>query len=242
MNPRTVVWFSCGAASAVAAHLTLKDTPDAQVVYCDTSASEHPDNERFFRDVETWLGVTIHRIRSSSFSDIDDVFVRTRYMAGVSGARCTVEMKKVPRFAFQRPDDIHVFGLTADEKLRIERFARTNFDLSLRWVLRDVGMDKDACFHVLRAAGIPLPAMYALGYRNNNCIGCVKATSAVYWDKIRTDFPVVFARRAQQSRDLGVRLTRVKGQRIFLDELPAGPFRGRQENVTCGPECGNARP
>ena len=39
---RTICWFSCGAASAVATKLTLKDTPDAIVAYCETGA-EHPD-------------------------------------------------------------------------------------------------------------------------------------------------------------------------------------------------------
>jgi hypothetical protein len=80
--------------------------------------------------------------------------------------------------------------------------------------------------------------MYSLGYRNNNCIGCVKATSPAYWAKIKRDFPEVFAKRAAQSREIGCRLTRVKGKRIFLDELPEGDFgRYKTEDISCGPEC-----
>ena len=41
--------------------------------------------------------------------------------------------------------------------------------------------------------------MYKLGYKNNNCIGCVKG-QAGYWNKIRKDFPDVFD---QMSKDLG---------------------------------------
>lgn len=39
---RTVAWFSAGAASAVAARLTLADDPDAIVAYVDPG-SEHPE-------------------------------------------------------------------------------------------------------------------------------------------------------------------------------------------------------
>ena len=237
--PRVVAWFSCGAASAVAARLAVgKYGSRADVVYCDTMASEHPDNARFMRDVERWLGRPVTRIRSDEFATVDEVFVKTRYMAGISGARCTTEMKKVPRFRYQRADDIHIFGFTADETHRIEGFALTNPELECEWILRDLGWDKDECLAQIRLAGIELPAMYALGYRNNNCLGCVKATGARYWQMIRRDFPDVFERRARQSRELGVRLTRVRGERVFIDELPLNYMPAeRLESIACGPEC-----
>ena len=50
MSRRTVVWFSAGAASAVAAKLTLaKATGPVDVVYTNPG-SEHPDNQRFELD------------------------------------------------------------------------------------------------------------------------------------------------------------------------------------------------
>jgi hypothetical protein len=42
---RTLAWFSCGVASAVATMLASTSEP----VYCETG-SEHPDNERFLAD------------------------------------------------------------------------------------------------------------------------------------------------------------------------------------------------
>lgn len=237
--PRVVAWFSCGAASAVAAKLAVDAYGDCcVVVYCDLLSSEHPDNRRFMADVEQWIGREVQIIRSAKYESVDDVFERTRYMAGIQGARCTAEMKKVPRFAFQRPDDVHVFGLTADEEHRIQRFEANNHELSLLWVLRDRGITKQDCYARLREAGIELPAMYALGYRNNNCIGCVKATGAKYWNMVRRDFPDVFARRARQSRELDVRLTRVNGERVFLDELPEDYLPAEElEDISCGPDC-----
>jgi len=235
---RRVVWFSCGAASAVAARLTLeKHKEDVEVVYCDTMASEHEDNQRFFDDVQEWLGQPITRIKSEKYDTVDDVFEKTRYLAGIQGVRCTVEMKKVPRFNFQRPDDIHIFGLTADEPGRIATFEKNNHDLNLEWPLQTEGMTKDRCLAYIAQAGIVLPTMYQLGYRNNNCKGCVKATSARCWNMIRRDFPEVFQRRCEQSRELNVRLTRLHGERIFLDELPPDYLSGDLENISCGPDC-----
>lgn len=236
---RHLVWFSCGAASAVAAKLSIDLWgDDVQVVNCDTLASEHPDNGRFLSEVEDWLGVRVERIRSEKFEDVDDVFETTRYMAGIHGARCTVEMKKVPRFGFQRVDDVHIFGFRADEVGRIEKFEDNNPLLRTAWPLVDAGYVQDDCFRVLTEAGIRLPVMYELGYKNNNCLGCVKATSARYWNMTRRDFPDVFERRSRQSRDLGVRLTRYKGVRVFLDELPEDYLPAEPlEDISCGPDC-----
>lgn len=237
---RVVVWFSCGAASATAAWLALDiyGAERTRAVYCDTLASEHEDNRRFLREVQQWLGVPIEIIHSEDYASVDDVFERTRYMSGIAGARCTVEMKKVPRFKYQQPDDIHVFGLTADEEGRIADFEANNPELSLAWVLRDRGYKKADCYAALKAAGIALPVMYGLGFDHNNCIGCVKATSPVYWDLTRRHFPEAFAKRARQSRDIGARLVRYHGERIFLDELPARITDKRaQEDIECGPIC-----
>lgn len=237
---RYVAWFSCGAASAVAARLTidLHGADNTEVVYCDTSDAEHPDNHRFLTDCERWFGKTITKIKSTKFDSVDDVFEKTRYMSGIAGARCTAEMKKIPRYAFQLPDDTHIFGFTAEETSRVATFEANNFDLKLEWPLITANIGKQQCYEILLNAGIDLPAMYLMGYRNNNCIGCVKATSPGYWDKVRKDFPDVFQRRAKQSREIGCRLTRIKGKRIFLDELPEGDFRRyKLENISCGPEC-----
>ena len=241
-EPRVVAWFSCGAASAAAARVALEKYGDrCVVVYCDTMASEHPDNARFMVDVERWLGVKVIRLKDK-WTKVDEVFAARQYMSGITGACCTVAMKKVPRFKFQRADDIHVFGFTADEGDRIKDFETDNFDMALEWPLRDRGMTKEDCFTLLRGAGIVLPTMYTLGYRNNNCIGCVKASSRAYWSKIQHDFPDVFAERARQSREIGCRLVRVNGERVFLDEMPTGVWkRGKMENISCGPECGGER-
>jgi len=241
---RTVVWFSCGAASACAAKIALQKYPDACIVYCNTMKTEHADNARFFDDVEKWLGVPIMVIESDKYRTVDDVFEKTHYMAGIKGARCTTEMKKIPRFNFQLPDDLHIFGLCADELKRIKLFEENNPELRLEWILRDADITKDDCYQLLKDAGIALPIMYSLGFKNNNCIACVKATSPKYWDRVRRYFPEIFIRRCEQSRSLGVRLVRYHGERIFLDELPNPVVykkrfkkESEDEDIECGPVC-----
>ena len=107
-------------------------------------------------------------------------------------------------------------------------------------MLLDADLSKADCFGILKFAGIDIPVMYKLGFPNNNCIGCVKASSPKYWAKVRKHFPDIFESRAKQSRELGCRLVILKGKCIFLDELPEGDFtRHREEIISCGPECGN---
>lgn len=236
---RVLVWYSDGAASAVAAKIAIeRASQPVEVVKCDTTEDEHPDNYRFRHDVEDWIGQKIKLIRSTKYSSVDDVFKQTKYMAGPAGARCTTELKKLVRRAYEKLDDVHVFGYTADERKRAKRFETNNPELHCWWPLIENQIMKTDCYHMLQQAGIELPEMYKLGYDHNNCLGCVKASSAHYWARIRRDFPQAFIARAVRSRELGARLVRVNGERIFLDDLPKDvSTEGSDGNIECGPFC-----
>ncbi len=221
---RTLIWFSTGAASAIAAKLVLRDTPDALLVRCETN-NEDDDNYRFEVDVAKWLGRSIAILKSEKYDNVRTVWEKRRYMAGTEGAPCTVEMKVIPRLAFQLPTDIHVFGYTAD-KLDIARFEtlRENYpELTLRAPLIEAGIPKAASLAMVERAGIKLPRSYAMGFPNANCLksGCVKATSPDYWALYRHHFPEGFAETAATARELDVRLCRIKDERRFIDEIPA---------------------
>jgi hypothetical protein len=230
----------------VAAKLAVEKYGNAcEVVYCDTSRDEHPDNARFLADVERWVGRTFTLIRSDKYATVDEVFEGTRYMAGVAGARCTTELKKLPREAWQRRDDIHIFGYGFDEQDRADLFEENNPALHVEWILIDQHVREADCRRIVRKVGIELPAMYALGFDHNNCIGCVKASSPGYWNRVRRLFPEVFARRAMRSRLLGVRLVRLGEERVdgkrraircFLDELPLDAD-APDDAIECGPVC-----
>lgn len=217
-----------------------------EYIYCDVSWDEDDDNQRFLGDVEKWLGITVKRIKSTKYTTTDEVFEDRQFMSSPNGACCTTELKKVPRFAYQWPEDIHIFGYTANETMplckdprkdRIAGFERENPELFTDWILRDAGMVKADCHRMIAEAGIEQARMYRLGFPNANCKGCVKMTSPDGWNRTRKHFPETFKRRAEQSRRIGARLVRLKGERIFLDELPPDETEVVKEDLSCGPQC-----
>ena len=241
-EPRYVLWFSHGAASAVAARLIVAEkVPNIHLVYTDPGA-EHPDNERFRRECETWIGHSVETLKSEKYADPWEVWEKRRYLVGPSGAPCTGELKKKLRYAYQRPDDIQVFGFTADprEMKRAERFREQNPEVNLRTPLIERGLTKADCLGLLEAAGIEVPAMYRLGYDNNNCIGCVKG-GAGYWNKIRVDFPEVFDRMAQLEQRVGATVLRRNGKRLPLIELdPSAGRMSKPHDFECSLLCSGA--
>jgi len=238
---RTVCWFSCGAASAVATKFVLETIPDAEVVYCKVQ-EEHPDNERFLADCERWFGKKITVLTNEKYGgSIYEVFEKTRYLVGPGGARCTLELKKKLRKDFEQPDDAQVFGYTAEEVDRADSFIDANPGVNLVTPLIAADLGKSDCLALIAKAGIELPAMYGLGYSNNNCIGCVKGGTG-YWNKIRVDFPEAFARMAKVERSLGRQICKVtierKRQRVYLDELPPDAGHAvRDMPVSCSFAC-----
>lgn len=241
MGGRVILWFSCGDASAVAVTLGLRKYQDHECVVARiVIPSEHPDNDRFAADCSRWFGLPIVNLSSSDYTDTWDVWEKRRYISGIAGAPCTAYLKKAVRKEFQRHDDIHVFGYTAEETQRAERFRKTNFELAVDFPLIEANLRKPDCHAIVRAAGIELPAMYLLGFDNNNCIGCPKG-GAGYWNMIRRHFPAQFERMSKLCRELGVRLVRQHGERIFLDELD--PSTGRQKDeiaIDCSAFCEEA--
>lgn len=244
MGARWICKFSCGAASAVATKLTLRQQAGTGVEVIplySNPRSEHPDNVRFRADCERWFGVPVVEVSSDRYRDVDDVFERERFMVSHKGAHCTGALKREPANVFQRPDDVLVFGYTADaaDQKRADRL-RSQCIEPLSFPLIDAGLTKADCLAIIDRAGIKLPAMYLLGFRNNNCLGCVKGGMG-YWNRTRVHFPQVFARRAAQQRALGPGAAfwrEPDGTPITLDDLD--PARGNHDGepeIECSLMC-----
>jgi hypothetical protein len=233
------VWFSNGAPSACALKLTIEKYGAENVRALNNPvAEEDADNLRFGRDVAEWCGVEIETVINPAYPDAsaEAVWDKRKGMAFRHGAPCTTHLKKEARQHWESTNyvDWHVFGFTAEERGRHDRFVMTE-RANVLPVLIDANMTREGCVYMLRSAGIDLPRTYSFGFPNANCIGCVKATSPTYWNLVREVAPDVFKRRAEQSRRLGARLVRVSNQRIFLDELDHAT-RGRPLKTM--PECG----
>lgn len=241
---RLLCSFSCGVTSAAATKRAIEENDGrlpVTIMYLETR-SEHPDNVRFRRECSEWFGHPIIGLGSAKYKDIWDVFSRERFIAGMGGAKCTTVLKKQVAEKFERVSDLHVFGFESDRRqiARAERMWANQPEIMGWFPLIDANVTKDDCKSIVTSAGIALPAMYLLGFDNNNCIGCPKGGNA-YWNRIRKHFPDVFDRMVAQSRELNVQTIKITEngirRRAFLDELPPEAVDDEPVDMSCGVVC-----
>lgn len=229
---KTVAWFSAGVSSAVATKLAIKEIDGIFYIHID---DQHPDSLRFISECETWFGKPIQRLQSY-YKTVANACLGIGYINGVMGAGCTRLLKKRVRQEWEQEQKEplrYVWGMDCKEKNRADRLCETMPQYTHLFPLINHKISKTYAHEILKASGIGRPAMYELGYYNNNCVGCVKGGMG-YWNKIRVDFPEVFTARAMLERKIGGSC--ING--TFLDELE--PARGRkQEPIVddCGIFC-----
>lgn len=224
-----VCWLSAGVSSFVAGYLSGGCD---EFIYIDID-NQHPDSLRFIKDCEKILGKKV-TILKSPYESVQNVIATFRYVNGAHGAKCTEVLKKRVRkkweYEHREYDLTYVCGFDCDEKNRADRLFETMPEYNHEFPLIEKGLKKEEAHGILERLGIKRPAMYDMGYRNNNCIGCVKGGMG-YWNKIRVDFPDVFDRMAKLERDVGHSC--ISG--VFLDELDQSRGRADKEIM---PECG----
>ena len=234
--PLAVGWFSAGVSSAVAIKLVC-DRVD-KIIYTHIE-DQHEDTLRFVEDCASWFGKPVEILRSP-LSTVRNACMLAGFVNSPYGAPCTERLKKRVRKEWEldnlgllRP--LYVWGMDSSkrERARAARLEESMSHCDHEFPLIARGLTKTMAHGILEAAGIKRPAMYDMGYPNNNCIACVKGGMG-YWNKIRVDFPEVFADRARMEREIGGSC--ING--VFLDELD--PARGRGLEIIvpeCGPMC-----
>ena len=218
---KTVSYFSAGVSSAVATKLMIDEIDLIMYTHID---DHHPDSLRFVNDCEAWFGKPVIR-EQSILKSVDGAcrsasFIKDRN----GGATCTTRLKRLVRKKFEKDNEGKlriVWGLDVEESTRCDRIKRTMPNHEHCFPLVEQGITKTQAHEILKASGIKRPAMYDLGYNNNNCVGCVKGGMG-YWNHIRVDFPDVFEARAKLERLIGFPIIKTG---IWLDELD--PERGR---------------
>lgn len=234
-------WWSAGVTSAVACKLAIEQygTDNVRLVYIDID-SAHPDNKRFKNECENWYGKEIETYQSNKYSNQFDVIEETGFINSPYGARCSMELKKAVRRHIERtiPYDGQIFGFEYSKKEinRALRFKDRYPNAKPLFPLISAKLTKKNALYILASAEISRPAMYKMGYSNNNCIGCVKGGIG-YWNKIRIDFPECFERMAKLERNIGhscLKDPKTK-EPLYLDEL--NPNRGQKQKDLI-PDCG----
>lgn len=223
-----VCWISAGVSSFVAGYL-VRDTVD-KFLYIDI-ADQHPDSLRFIADCEKALGNEIEILKSTEYSCVGDVCRANRFIVLPTGAKCTQILKRRVRkkweWEHQDYSITYVWGMDLNEKHRAEGLLESMPEFEHEFPLIDRQLSKADAHGICASLGIKRPVMYDLGYSNNNCIGCVKGGKG-YWNKIRRDFPEVFADRAKMEREIGHSILHDENGPIFLDELD--PNAGRMSD------------
>lgn len=228
----TVSWFSAGVSSAIATKLAI-DCID-KIIYTHID-DQHPDTMRFVKDCEAWFGKPVE-VLQSPLRSVDNACRMASYIraGGGRGRACTLRLKRRVRQEWEQDNQgrhCYVWGMDASEKKRAENILRTMPQFEHSFPLIERGIGKDEAHEILKASCIKRPAMYEMGYHNNNCIGCL-AGGIGYWNKIRLDFPDVYEARARMERTIGFS---VLAEGVWLDELD--PERGRHEGPICD-DCG----
>lgn len=232
---RTISWFSAGAQSAVATKLEIENIDE--IIYIHI-ADQHQDTTRFLEECQVWFDKKI-QILHSPYLSVERACRAAGgqgYLNGPRGAACTNLLKRRVRKeweASQTEQLTYVWGYTIEEITRAKKIKSALPEQYHSFPLINKFITKTRSHQILAANEIKRPAMYELGYPNNNCIGCVKGGIG-YWNKIRVDFPEVFLSRAKLERQIGASC--ING--IYLDEL--APARGRKQKIIvdeCGIHC-----
>lgn len=239
MAKLTVAWLSAGVSSFIAAYL-IKDEID-EFYYIDI-ADQHPDSMRFIKDCEKLIGKPIKILKDKIYGSVENAckaggMIRS---AKTGYAFCTDYLKKRVRkeqfeYYHQNDEVTYVWGMDCKphERARAERIIEAQPEFNHRFPLIEKNLTKQDCHAMSRRLGLKRPKMYDMGYKNNNCIGCVKGGMG-YWNKIRKDFPEVFESRAKLERELNDRCLK----ECYLDELD--PNRGNADEEImedCGIFC-----
>ena len=209
-------------------------------IYIDID-DQHPDSMRFIRDCEAAVGKEIRILRSKEYKCVEDC---VRAYGGFRDARngfapCTNWLKKRVRKEWEQEnssyDLTYVWGFDMQEMNRAENIVEANPQAEHEFPLIDRNLSKEEVHGLFeRTFNFQRPAMYDMGYPNNNCIGCVKGGMG-YWNRIRKDFPEVFESRAKLERTVEHSMLKDKNGYVYLDELD--PDRGDM-NTEIFPECG----
>lgn len=231
---KIICWWSGGITSAVACKLGIDifGTENCRVVMIDTH-NEHPDTYRFKEDCERWYGIPIETITEigKKYDSIQDVWVKHKSLNVATGAICSTLLKRRVREKWQKDTDFthQIFGFEFDKKEfnRALSLTKNHSDAKPIYPLLMYGYDKDDCLKVVQDAGIEIPLMYQLGFRNNNCFktGCVQG-GVGYWQKMRRDFPDKFNDMAEMEH----KLTELKGKPVCMlkDQSKAAKESGNE--------------
>lgn len=207
-NKKIICWWSGGVTSAVACKIAIDiyGIDNCRIIFMDTQ-NEDDDTYRFMADCVVWYGKDIEVITaiSDKFKNIQDVWIHYKSLNVANGAICSSTLKRDLRLKWQKENeyDHQVFGFDLDEAKRVKGMVLNHPLAKPIFPLWLYGLTKKDCIKMIEDAGIEVPQMYHLGFKNNNCFktGCVQG-GVGYWQKMQRDFPDKFNTMAEMEHTL----------------------------------------
>lgn len=213
-----ICWWSGGITSAVACKLAIEKygLQKCKVIMLETD-NEHEDTYRFLKDCEIWYGLSIQKLKTNKYNNIQETWIKHLSLNTANGAICSDKMKRKVREEWEKTNiwDHQVFGFEFDKKEinRAKAMSLNHSHTNPLYPLIYEKLNKKDCLKIVQEAGIKIPDAYLLGFSNNNCLktGCVQGGIG-YWKKIQKEYPDKFDRMAEMEH----KLTDLKGKPVTI--------------------------
>jgi hypothetical protein len=181
--------------------------------------NEDEDTYRFKEDCERWYQKPIEVISAigNKYDSIEDVWIKHKSLNVATGAICSTHLKRRVRERWQKENEYQyqVFGFEFEKKEfnRALGLSSNYPNVNAIYPLIMMGYSKNICIDIVKKAGIEIPRVYSLGFKNNNCFntGCVQGGIG-YWQKMKEDFPDKFDKMAEMEH----KLTEIKGEPVTM--------------------------
>ena len=217
MNKKIIAWWSGGITSAVTCKLCIDifGLENVRFIFIDTQ-NEDEDTYRFKKECEQWYGAEIEIISGvEKYGTVQDIWRKYKSLNVATGAICSTVLKRKVREDWQKSNeyDYQAFGFELWEAKRAIALTTNNPKAKPIYPLMLFGYSKKDCVNIVQEAGLQIPRMYELGYKNNNCFktGCVQGGIG-YWQKMKREEPVKFEAMAQMEHEL----TEAKGEPVTM--------------------------
>lgn len=213
---KIIAWWSGGITSAVTCKICidLYGLENVWFIFIDTR-NEDEDTYRFLSDCEKWYGAKIETISSTEFKSVQEVWRKHKSLNVATGAICSTVLKRRVRELWQKANeyDYQAFGFELSESKRALSMTLNHQKAKAIYPLLLYGYSKADCIKIVQEAGLKVPNMYSLGFKNNNCFrtGCVQGGIG-YWQKIKREYPLKFEAMAQMEHEL----TDAKGEPVTM--------------------------
>ena len=158
---------------------------------------------------------SLQKVPNKKYNSIQDVWFKYNSLNSASGAVCSSELKRRTREIWQKENffDYQAFGFEIEEPKRAKGLSMNHQDARPIFPLLLFGYSKKDCIKIIQNAGIEIPVMYKLGFKNNNCFktGCVQGGFG-YWQKMEREYPDKFNEMALIEHQL----TALKGSPVTM--------------------------